>query len=424
MSSARTRTVVIGGGLIGCSIALELARRGHAVTVIERLAGVGQGSTSKSTAIIRQLYHERHSIKLAIEGLRTWEMWSDHVGHRENLVPFHQPGILWVLKPEMMAAQPVKTLKELGADVETLEEAALQKRFPSFRFTGPLAGAPVAGLFEKRGGWVEDPTRAVENLAEAAHRAGVTFRHGEEVVRFEHDTGAGGRRRVVAATTDAAHRIEGDVFVNAAGPHSARVNELAGSPLPLATAPNRQRFVDGRETSLSRPGLSRDAFPVCADPVLGMYFRPDAERFRVGTVLPEHDREFVADPDAPLPDPDEEFVQSMLDRVRRRQPDSRLVAIRPGQAFYDVTVADWCPILDKTDVDGWFVAIGTSGKWFKSGPVIGWIMAELIQWVLRGHDPDQPHDRLSIRLPRTGHELALADFARWRVPHRTGGVLA
>src|SRR5690606_12621414 len=115
--------------------------------------------------------------------------------------------------------------------------------------------------------------------------------------------GAGGRRRVVAAHTDAGHRVDGDVFVNAAGPHSARINALAGSPLPLATAPNRQQFVDARETSLGRPGLARGAFPVCADPVLGMYFRPDAERFRVGTVLPEHDREFVADPDAPMPEP-------------------------------------------------------------------------------------------------------------------------
>jgi sarcosine oxidase subunit beta len=319
----------------------------------------------------------------------------------------------------------VKTLKELGADLEMLDEAALMKRFPSFRFTGPMAGAPVAGLLEKRAGWIEEPTRAVENLAEAARRAGVAFRYGEEVVRFEHEpAGAGGRRRVVAVHTDAGNRLDGEVFVNAAGPHSAKLNGLAGSPLPLATAPNRQQFVDGRETSLSRPGLQRDAFPVCADPVLGMYFRPDADRFRVGTVLPEHDREFVVDPDAPLPEPDEAFVQSMLDRVRRRLPDTRLVAIRPGQALYDVTVADWCPILDKTDVDGYFVAIGTSGKWFKSGPVIGWIVAELIQWVLRGHDPDQPHDRLNIRLPRTGHELALADFARWRVPHRTGGVLA
>lgn len=419
------RTIVIGGGLIGCSIALEVARRGHQVTVIERLAGVGQGSTSKSTAIIRQLYHESHSIKLAIEGLKTWEKWSDHVGHRENLVTFRQPGILWVLKPDILAAQPIKTLRELGAEVETLDEAALSKQYPSFRFTGPMAGAPVAGLLEKRGGWIEDPTRAVENLAEAARRAGVVFRHGEEVVRFEHeDAGPGGRRRVVAVHTDAGHRLPGEVVVNAAGPHSAKVNLLAGAPLPLATAPNRQQFVDAREASLARPGIQIGTFPVCVDPVLGMYFRPDPDRFRMGTVLPEHDREFVTDPDAPLPDPDDAFVQSMIDRVRRRQPDARLVALRPGQAFYDVTVADWCPILDKTDVDGYFVAIGTSGKWFKSGPVIGRVMAELIQWVLRGHDPDRPDDRLTLRLPRTGHELALADFARWRVPHRTGGVLA
>ncbi|MDZ4803409.1 MAG: FAD-dependent oxidoreductase [Candidatus Eisenbacteria bacterium] len=425
--SERAEIVVIGGGLIGCSIALECARRGRKVTVLEKLDQVGQGSTARSTAIIRQLYHERHSIKLAIEGLKLWEEWAKYLGHDEDLVQFHQPGILWVLKPVLMASMPVRTLKELGADIEVLDEPSLTQRFPSFRFTGPLAGAPVAGLFEKRGGYVEDPARAVRNLAEAARRAGVTFRLSEGVAAIEHDDSAlsqTGRRRVRALVTDRGARIEADVVVNAGGPHSAALNLMAGCPLPLTTAPNLQQFIEGRETALNWNGSGKPPFPVCADPVNGIYFRPDPRAFRIGTVLPADDRHFLASADQLLPEPTPEFMADKLERLRGRQPGARLLGLKGTSALYDVTVADWCPILDKTDLDGWFVAIGTSGKWFKSGPVIGWIMAELIQWISRGHDPDKPHDRLTIRLPRTGHELALADFARWRVPHATGGVLA
>jgi glycine/D-amino acid oxidase-like deaminating enzyme len=84
------------------------------VTVLEKLDQVGQGSTAHSTAIIRQLYHEKHSIKLAIEGLRLWEQWPKHMGHDVELVRFHQPGILWVVKPEAMATMPVRTMKALA----------------------------------------------------------------------------------------------------------------------------------------------------------------------------------------------------------------------------------------------------------------------------------------------------------------------
>jgi sarcosine oxidase subunit beta len=422
----RSDVLVIGGGLIGCSIALECARRGDRVTVIEKLDQVGQGSTARSTAIIRQLYHEMHSIKLAIEGLKLWQEWPKHMGHDVELVRFHQPGILWVVKPETLAGMPVRTLKQLGAEIEVMDEPTMTRRFPSFRFNGPLAGAPVCGLFEKRGGYVEDPSRAVRNIAEAGARAGVVFRTGRAVATVHHetDTARGGRRRVTGITTEGGECFDADVVVNAGGPHSAAINALAGCPMPLATAPNLQQFVEGRETALDWNGKGEASFPVCADPVSGIYFRPAPRTFRVGTVLPEDDRTFVADADAPLPAPTPEFMADKLERLRRRQPNARVLGVTGTSALYDVTVADWCPILDKTDVDGWFVAIGTSGKWFKSGPVIGWIMAELIHRVRRGHDPDRADDRIVLKLPRTGHELALADFARWRKPHGTAGVLA
>lgn len=71
--------LVVGGGILGCSTAWELAARGLKVLVIEREHTVGHGSTSRSTAIIRQRYSHRAAMALALEGLRTWERWSETV---------------------------------------------------------------------------------------------------------------------------------------------------------------------------------------------------------------------------------------------------------------------------------------------------------------------------------------------------------
>jgi hypothetical protein len=95
---------------------------------------------------------------------------------------------------------------------------------------------------------------------------------------------------------------------------------MAGCPMPLATAPNRQQYVEGRETALEWSGKGESSFPVCADPVSGIYFRPSREQYRVGTVLAEDDRHFVTDADAPLPEPTPEFIAEKLERLRRRQP--------------------------------------------------------------------------------------------------------
>jgi glycine/D-amino acid oxidase-like deaminating enzyme len=78
---------------------------------------------------------------------------------------------------------------------------------------------------------------------------------------------------------------------------------------------------------------------------------------------------------------------------------------------YDVA-DDWTPIYDRTDLDGFFVAIGTSGNQFKNAPLAGRFMARLIDAVASGHD----HDRTPVRYvcEHTGHEIDLGAFSRRR----------
>src|ERR1044071_9519941 len=72
--------VVIGSGVIGSAIAFELARYGHRVVVVDKAGGVGHGSTSASSAIVRFNYSTWAGVALAWESLHAWRDWAAHLG--------------------------------------------------------------------------------------------------------------------------------------------------------------------------------------------------------------------------------------------------------------------------------------------------------------------------------------------------------
>ncbi|NTW39625.1 MAG: FAD-binding oxidoreductase, partial [Cellulomonadaceae bacterium] len=99
-------------------------------------------------------------------------------------------------------------------------------------------------------------------------------------------------------------------------------------------------------------------------------------------------------------------------RAARRLPALQIPTRPTGiTGVYDVT-PDWAPVYDRTDRDGFYVAIGTSGNQFKNAPLVGQLMAELIRAVEDGHD----HDARPVqhRGRRTGLDLDLGAFSRLR----------
>ena len=79
--------------------------------------------------------------------------------------------------------------------------------------------------------------------------------------------------------------------------------------------------------------------------------------------------------------------------------------------LYDVS-DDWIPIYDKSDLDGFYMAIGTSGNQFKNAPVAGYVMAELIDAVEKGHDHD--NDPLKVTTVYKKFELNMGFYSRLR----------
>ncbi len=429
MSDQECGIVIIGGGILGCATALELGRRGVPSVVVDRLGEVGHGTTAASCGLVRRFYSTETMIAVAEEGARIFDDWRAYLAasEEEDVARFVRCGILFI--PSAVddgIRETIERMKGHGVDVAHLSRDEVAGRYPflEVRSQSPVktpgdddffedTGRDIDGaIHERDAGYVVTPLLATSNLRAAAERAGATFRLGRGVASIEK---GGGPRRFRLVLEDGA-TLDADVVVNAAGPHSTMVNEMAGVSLPLEVRPLRRevgvvanpRFVEGEDTDV----------PVLLDIDSGTFCFPEprGNDLDFGSLDPECDeKEWIDDPDAMDVNCSVEGFERNLLRAMKRFPELRFEKRRGIASLYDVTLLDWNPILDRTDEDGWYVAMGTSGSSFKTAPVIGAVMAELIGACEAGHDHDR--DPVRMRLPRTGFELDVGFFSRRRGAH-------
>jgi sarcosine oxidase subunit beta len=164
---------------------------------------------------------------------------------------------------------------------------------------------------------------------------------------------------------------------------------------------------------------------VVGDLDAGIYFRPEGvggHDIVVGSTDPECDpKEFMDDPDDVDGTITDAYRERQCLRLMQRFPAVRLGPPRGVASCYDVTVRDWYPIVDRTDLPGFFVCIGTSGSSFKTAPVLGRLTAELVQSAEEGRDTDR--DPLQFDLPRAGMSVDTAFLSRRRGEMRTSGTV-
>jgi sarcosine oxidase subunit beta len=424
--TSRPRAVVIGAGVVGCSVAAALAEAGGgAVTIVDRAPGPGMGSTSASSAIVRFHYSTYQGVAAAWEAKHCWEDWAGHLGMTDpaGMARYLPTGALVLDTPGYDAERVLRLYDEIGIRYERLGPGEIRERFPYLtaeRFYPPRAvddprfGAdPVGelgGFYTPEGGFIDDPGLAARNLWSAATARGAAsvFR---ATVTHVHREGDGVRRIRLADGRD----LEADIVVNCAGPHSASINELAGvlDDFAVSTRPMRQEV----HTVTGPQALSGALGPTVGDGDLGTYFRfAPGGGVLVGSQEPECDPlEWLVDADDCDVRPTVAGFERQTMRLARRMPSVGVPRRPVGLAgVYDVT-EDWIPIYDKTSLPGFFVAIGTSGNQFKNAPVIGSMMTSLVDDWLSGGD----HDRFPVRwtAPRTGSVIDLVHYSRLRAPH-------
>lgn len=427
--------VVVGAGVIGASVGHELARRGWRTLNVDALAEAGSGSTSSSSAIVRFTYSTRAGVAMSWEGMHHWANWPEHLGGADErgLARFERCGTVVLCEPGGHHDRFLPLFDELGVPYERWDLDELTARWPGIS-TGVLGPPrPVdddafwaeptreleGAIWTPDAGYVSDPQLAAHNLQRAAEARGGTFRFRTRVVDVVRRGG-----RVAGVVLDDGATVATPVVVNAAGPHSGRVNALAGldGTMAIGTRPMRHEVhqvpapasLDWRTTGAH-----------VADDDAGVYLRPQAggAEILVGSTDPACDeREWVDDPDEFDRTPSRAQWERQLLRLARRMPDLGVPNQPRGLAdLYDVA-DDWIPIYDRTDLDGFYVAIGTSGNQFKNAGIAGHCMAELVVAVEGGHDHDA--DPLVVTGPYTGLGLDLSTFARNRPinPHSTFSV--
>ena len=430
MEQSNFDAIVIGAGVIGSGIALELTRRGLSTLCIDKLPTAGYGSTSSSSAIVRFTYSTEAGVAMAYEGWRYWTDWKNHVGNIAD-----QEYAEFVTQPMAMPKTPnghhLKVLPhwdKLGIPYEDLssEQAAARYPFLDLRIFGPPAaledtdnsfwdeptGDHDGIILSPDSGYISDPQLSALNLATAAVNEGAVFRYNTTVTAIDRTDGPDAR--VSGVTVNDGEHISAPVVVNVGGPYARRLNEMAG----VLDDMDRSSRALRREVYIypAPDGVDYDTHGVMiGDTDTGVYFRGErGNNVLVGNAEPDCDElVWVEDPDELDEVLSEDGFQLHGLRTSRRIKDLPIPQRKSGLvSMYDAT-PDWLPIYDRTDLDGFYVAIGTSGNQFKNAAVAGHVMAELILAVEGGH----PHDDDPLVVPGkyTGLDIDLGTFTRNRV---------
>ena len=232
--------IIIGAGIIGACTAYELAKRGWRTLNLDKLPAAGYGSTGASCAIIRTHYSTLDGAALAYESYFAWDDWPGYLATADErgLAKFVKSGCL-VLKTEANGHLRTicRNMDALGIPYEDWAPEQIRARLPfvdlgrfgppkrpddpAFR-RGRRAASRAASIFPCAG-YVNDPQLASHNAQRAAEAKGAMFRFNAEVAAIR-------RRRRPRPGRDARLRrdIDAPVVVNVAGPHSAKINRMAG----------------------------------------------------------------------------------------------------------------------------------------------------------------------------------------------------
>ncbi|MCS7006291.1 MAG: FAD-binding oxidoreductase [Thermoleophilia bacterium] len=376
---ARADAVVVGGGIMGASVARFLTKVGYGEIALVERSSVCGGSTQYSAAHVRQHYTNEVAIRLAV---RAVEMFANAEEALGGPVGFVQDGYM-VLAPEEQAdaiRAVVPLQRALGVETEILAPEEIADRWPALAVDGV-----ALACFEERSGYA-DPVRTTRTLVDAARRDGLRVYEGSRVLGV---TVARGR---VTGVVTGEGEIATPVVVNATGPWGNEIGRMVGVEYPL-------RFSREHEAIFEAP---RDLgpFPVLSDAVQRLYLRHyGSGKVLVGEGWPKELE--PVDPDDYDDATDDAHLERMVPKLVRRVPalGPRLCQPAFGGAFvtgysgvYDIT-DDWYPIVGEEEVEGFYSAFGGSGHSFKLAPAIG----ESLAHVIAGLEPPVDLSSLSGR---------------------------
>ena len=356
--------VIIGGGVMGCSIACNLALTANThglrrIVLLERDT-LGSGSTGRSSGAIRMHYSTAVNAEIAWRSLHIFRNFDDIIsgdcGYIETgYLVFAGADDLDTFRSNIATQQSVGVITDL---ISMGDAAALAPGF-AVEDAAAIAYEPYSGHADASGTAYAYATRA--------RAEGVSVRL--QTPAMEIETSADGSRVVAVKSVDGA-RIETGIAVVATGPWSGRFLESHGIQVPVVAT--RHEVLHFR-----RPLDLVPHHPGGADISNRIYFRPEGQELTL--VGNGNHSDVVDDPEVFAQRASPAFIQDVWQRLARRIPPIADAELAAGYAGLYTNTPDSHPIMDRVDgVDGLYLCTGFSGHGFKLSPMVGVLMAELI----------------------------------------------
>jgi sarcosine oxidase subunit beta len=349
--------VIIGGGIVGSSIAYHLTEAGcRNVLVIERESQQGKGSTGKSMGGVRAQFTTPVNIQMSLYSIPFYASFEQRLDYPAGYRP---QGYLFAATQSShlkYLEKHQRLQKTLGLqDVRMLSRNEIIDIVPQLRSDDILGGS-----FCPTDGFV-DPYSAMTGFIKRAVENGATVWKSAEVMGVLKN-GAG-----VKGVQTTRGDVEAAVVVNAAGAWAAEIAKMAGVDLPVT--PLRRMLIPTEPFD----GVSHE-IPMVIDMTNGFHFRPESRGFLLAWNDPEETPgyKFDFDPD---------FIEKVLTRAADRVPCFENLAVNPKRAWaglYEMSPDHHGIIGEFPELAGFYAANGFSGHGVMHAPATGKILADLI----------------------------------------------
>jgi sarcosine oxidase subunit beta len=345
---------IVGGGIIGASIAYHLAARGvSGIVVFEREEELGTGSTGKCAGGVRLQFSTAANVEMSRVSIAALKRFEEEL---EQPVDFKQNGYLFVLTTEEHLETFRKNAEKqraLGVPVEVISPEEARGIVAELR-VDDLVGA----TFCHEDG-IANPHAIVQGYARGARRLGARFLKSSEVTSMEVASG-----RVVSVTAGG-ERWEVQRVVNAAGPWAKIVAGLAGIQVPVEPV-RRQYFI-------TKPlEWIPDTFPLLIDWGTGVYMHKESGGMLVGESDPEEPPSFHQQVDW-------DFLATVTEHAIARIPRLEEAEVATGVAgLYEISPDHNAILGPVPGAENFFCANGFSGHGMQHAPAVGLVIAELL----------------------------------------------
>ena len=343
--------VIIGGGIIGCSVAFELAKRGrNDILVIER-EYLTSGATGRCGAGIRQQWGSPLNAQLAYESTNIFENIEDYTGYSGDC-GLNQAGYLLVAYTEKEWQQFQKNLEvqhSIGIKSYAVDLAGIKEIVPHINTDG-MFGA----CFCAKDGHA-DPFHCTYAYAKGAQKMGV------DIETYTKVTGFVTENKKIKSVMTSKGEVQAKVVLNCTGGHAAIMADMVGDKLPIS--PNRHQIL------ITEP-VTHIMGPMVMSFERGFYVQQTPHGSVIMGIGDKREKESLNIRSS------WQFLEKAAHLISETLPAFRnLRVVRQWAGMYDMS-PDRYPIINEAkDAEGFITVAGLSGHGFMIAPRLSILLA-------------------------------------------------